>query len=96
MDRNTFFEVEPDSFENASVSEDGKNRIVNSLGISPQEIEPVSHVNSLQSFFGRSCTELGWIENHGICRSLEGNLENMERQLDRRNINAALGSWRRF
>lgn len=41
------FEIEPDSFENASVSGDGKKGITISPGFSPGEIEPIAHVDSL-------------------------------------------------
>jgi len=44
----------------------------------------------------RSCTELGWITNQGICRSLEAKLENGKRQLERGNKTAAIGSLQAF
>lgn len=60
------------------------------------EISPTTRLENVQDYLSQSCTELGWITNQGICRSLEAKLENVERQLDQGNTNAASGSLEAF
>ena len=39
--------------------------------------------DTLQTFHSRSCEELGWITNKGICNSLEVKIRNVKRHLER-------------
>jgi hypothetical protein len=89
-------EVEPDSIENYSYSDDSKKGFTIGPGIQPGEIVPNTHIDSIQAFLDRSCTELEWITNQGICRSLEAKLDNVQKQLGRGNTKAASGPLRAF
>lgn len=62
----------------------------------PSNTSPSNYTSTLLSYLSQSCTELGWITNQGICRSLEVKLENAQRQLERGNTNAASGSLQAF
>ncbi|MBO6586910.1 MAG: hypothetical protein JJ953_12450 [Gracilimonas sp.] len=43
----------------------------------------ISFTDSLETFRYRSCEELGWITNQGICNSLQVKLRNFRRHLER-------------
>ncbi len=43
----------------------------------------IDFTDTLQTFRRRSCEELGWITNKGICNSLDVKLQNVERHLER-------------
>jgi hypothetical protein len=43
----------------------------------------IDFTDTLQTFRRRSCEELGWITNKGICNSLDVKLRNVERHLER-------------
>lgn len=62
----------------------------------PKNFVTEDFVDTLSSFLDQSCTEPGWITTQGICRSLEAKLENVERQLDQGNTNAASSSLQAF
>lgn len=50
----------------------------------------------LRSLLGRTCTELGWITNHGVCHSLDVKLANAEQALAAGNRTAARGALTAF
>lgn len=61
----------------------------------PENLLPDDFADTLSSYLTFSC-DTTWISNQGICRSLEAKLENVQRQLDRGNTNAASGSLEAF
>jgi hypothetical protein len=61
----------------------------------PDNISNTALTDTLQSYLSFSC-DTTWIENPGICRSLEAKLENVRRQLERGNTNPARGSLQAF
>ena len=46
-------------------------------------MSPQDFTDSLETFRLRSCEELGWITNQGICNSLRVKLRNVRRHLER-------------
>ncbi|MCH2450351.1 MAG: hypothetical protein MK198_09425 [Gracilimonas sp.] len=62
----------------------------------PEETTILNFADTLSSYLTRSCDELGWIPNQGICRSLAAKLENVQRQLERGNTSPARGSLQAF
>lgn len=83
-------------------STEGLNIFENSLKrktVGPKELpETIGNpdlLDTIQSYLHLSC-DTTWITNQGICRSLEAKLENVDRQLNRGNTNAASGSLEAF
>ncbi|WP_428235469.1 FIMAH domain-containing protein [Gracilimonas sp.] len=74
---------EPDSVENESFFDVAKQ----GLTIFPRPNSDITNIqdftDTLQTFRYRSCEELGWITNKGICNSLDVKLRNVERHLER-------------
>ncbi|MCP9291555.1 FIMAH domain-containing protein [Gracilimonas sediminicola] len=74
---------EPDSVENESFFDVAKQ----GLTIFPRPNSDITNIqdftDTLQTFRRRSCEELGWITNKGICNSLDVKLRNVERHLER-------------
>jgi hypothetical protein len=74
---------EPDSVENESFFDTAKE----GLTIFPRSNLDITNLeaftDTLQTFHYRSCEELGWITNKGICNSLEVKIRNVKRHLER-------------
>jgi hypothetical protein len=49
----------------------------------PEDFDTSTFIDSLDSYQHRSCEELGWITNQGICNSLRVKLRNVRRHLER-------------
>ncbi|MCP9291949.1 FIMAH domain-containing protein [Gracilimonas sediminicola] len=49
----------------------------------PEDFDTSTFIDSLDSYQHRSCEELGWITNQGICNSLQVKLRNVRRHLER-------------
>lgn len=58
----------------------------------PQEM----NLELLSALLGRSCYDVGWITNQGVCRSLEAKLDAAVRALGRGQADAARGQLRSF
>jgi hypothetical protein len=74
---------EPDSVENKSFFDVAKEGLTIFPRPNPGIINPQGFTDTLQTFRRRSCEELGWITNKGICNSLDVKLQNVERHLER-------------
>lgn len=61
----------------------------------PDPFIPEAFLDSLVNYKDQSC-DLGWIENQGICRSLEANLNNIKRQLEQGRNQTAANNLRAF
>lgn len=96
--------VAPPSQEVEILRDSLTSKVANSRGVSLKTIGPrkipdgitnKALLDSLRSYQNFSC-DTTWITNQGICRSLEAKLDNVKRQLDRGNRNAAKGSLEAF
>ena len=96
--------VIPPSFEVRQMVDSLRENVINDRGLElktigpralPENISNTALADTLQSYLTFSC-DTTWIENSGICRSLEAKLDNVEKQLERGNSNAASGSLQAF
>lgn len=66
-------------------------------GIAPERFaNPNAALSLVREDLGHVCGELGWITDHGICRSLEAKLEAAARSLQRGNPRSARGQLQSF
>lgn len=66
-------------------------------GIAPERFaNPNAALSLVREDLGHVCGELGWITDHGICRSLEAKLEAAARSLQRGNARSARGQLQSF
>jgi hypothetical protein len=86
---------QPDSLENSSVSEDSKQGLTLGPGLLPEEIVTDQFIDTLTTYLTQSC-ELGWIENPGICRSLQATLDNVKRQIEQGRTQTAVNNLQPF
>ncbi|MDZ7716200.1 MAG: hypothetical protein U5J95_08320 [Balneolaceae bacterium] len=61
----------------------------------PEDIGHTALLDTLYSYLAFSC-DTTWIENQGICRSLEKKLDNVSRQLERGNTKTAANNLQAF
>ncbi|MEX1061770.1 MAG: hypothetical protein WEC39_01510 [Patescibacteria group bacterium] len=61
----------------------------------PENTTNTELADTLSSYVTQSC-DLGWIENQGICRSLQANLDNVKRQLEQGNTQTAANNLQAF
>ncbi len=57
----------------------------------PDDLSPTDLLRRLRELTDQTCGELGWIDNAGICDSLDKNLQNAERSLERGRANSVRG-----
>lgn len=57
----------------------------------PDDLSPTDLLRRLRELTDQTCGELGWIDNAGICNSLDKKLQNAERSLERGRANSARG-----
>jgi hypothetical protein len=96
--------VIPPIFEVRQMVDSLRDHVVNDRGFElktigprklPDNISGTALTDTLQHYLSFSC-DTTWIENQGLCRSLEVKLENVRRQLERGNTNPARGSLQAF
>ncbi|MEX1136004.1 MAG: hypothetical protein WEB89_03830 [Balneolales bacterium] len=61
----------------------------------PDALIPEEFLDTLITYKEQSC-DLGWIENQGICQSLEANLNNVKRQLEQGRTQTAANNLQAF